>query len=46
VFYQKPTKLELRAIFDILKEGGGSEPGFINGEAAKKRAPWFAGLNP
>jgi hypothetical protein len=28
--------------FDISN----SEPGFINGEAAKKRAPWFAGSNP
>lgn len=28
--------------FDISN----SEPGFINGEAAKKRAPWFAGANP
>jgi len=46
VFYQKPSKLELRAIFDIIKEGGGSEPGFINGEAAKKRAPWWQTTNP
>jgi hypothetical protein len=25
---------------------GGSEPGFINGAAARKRAPWFRGVNP
>jgi ribonucleoside-triphosphate reductase len=46
VFYSKPTTWELRYIFDKMVEAGGSEPGFINGEAAKKRAPWFKGVNP
>lgn len=46
VFYQRPSKLELRAIFDIIKEGGGSEPSFINGEAAQRRAPWWKVGNP
>jgi ribonucleoside-triphosphate reductase len=45
-FYQKPTRLELRAIFDMIQEGGGSEPGFINGQAALRRAPWWKGVNP
>ena len=27
-------------------DSGGSEPGFINGQAALKRAPWFKGVNP
>jgi ribonucleoside-triphosphate reductase len=27
-------------------DAGGSEPGFINAEAAKRRAPWFKGVNP
>lgn len=46
VFDKKPTTWELRYIFDKMVEAGGSEPGFINAEAAKKRAPWFKGVNP
>ena len=46
VFYNKPTKWELSHIFNKVVEAGGSEPGFINGEAALKRAPWFKGVNP
>jgi len=46
VFYKKPTKGELEEMFEIMISGGGSEPGFVNGEAALKRAPWFKGLNP
>lgn len=46
VFYRKPTVNELNDIFDLITEAGGSEPGFINGEAALKRAPWFKGCNP
>jgi len=29
-----------------MMDAGGSEPGFINAEAAKRRAPWFKGVNP
>lgn len=29
-----------------MVDSGGSEPGFINGQAATKRAPWFKGVNP
>lgn len=46
VFYEKPTKLELRGLFEMMLEAGGSEPGFINGAAARERAPWFKGVNP
>jgi ribonucleoside-triphosphate reductase len=46
VFWQRPSRLELRGIFDLIEEGGGSEPGFINGEQARMRAPWFQGVNP
>ena len=46
IFYQKPSKLELRGLFNMMLEAGGSEPGFINGEEALRRAPWFKGLNP
>lgn len=46
VFYHKPTKRELRGIFSQMVDSGGSEPGFVNGVAAKKRAPWFKGMNP
>lgn len=46
LFYSKPTKWELSHIFTKILEAGGSEPGFINAEAALKRAPWFKGVNP
>jgi hypothetical protein len=46
VFYQRPSKLELRAIFDMIREGLGSEPGFVNGEAAQRRAPFWKITNP
>jgi len=46
VFYERPTKLELRGLFQMMLDAGGSEPGFINGASALKRAPWFKGLNP
>jgi len=29
-----------------MEQSGGSEPGFVNGEAALSRAPWFRGSNP
>jgi ribonucleoside-triphosphate reductase len=46
VFKQKPTIKELENIFKLMVDSGGSEPGFINGQAATKRAPWFKGCNP
>ena len=46
VFYHRPSKDELTDIFNLMIECGGSEPGFINGQAALKRAPWFKGVNP
>ena len=46
LFNHKPTKRELRGIFSQMLDSGGSEPGFVNGTHAKKKAPWFSGLNP
>jgi len=46
IFWNKPTKEQLDELFTIIRDSGGSEPGFINGEAARKRAPWFKGVNP
>jgi ribonucleoside-triphosphate reductase len=46
VFKEKPTRQELKHIFDIMQEAGGSEPGFINEQEALRRAPWFKGANP
>jgi len=45
-FKTKPTKKQLEGIFKLMQEAGGSEPGFINMEAALRRAPWFSGVNP
>lgn len=46
LFYNKPSKWELYHVMQKMQEAGGSEPGFINAEAALKRAPWFKGVNP
>lgn len=46
LFYQKPQKHQLEDIFKMITDSGGSEPAFINAEAASKRAPWFKGVNP
>ena len=46
LFKQRPSRDQLKEIFDLMVRSGGSEPGFINGEAATKRAPWFKGVNP
>lgn len=46
VFFEKPSKAELYGIFSLMERAGGSEPGFVNGAAARKRGPWFKGFNP
>ena len=46
LFKSKPLRREMEAIFDMMVAAGGSEPGFINGQTAAKRAPWFKGVNP
>jgi len=46
LFNRKPSHTELSQIFQLMVDSGGSEPGFINGVAARKRAPWFKGVNP
>lgn len=46
LFNVRPTRAQLEEIFNLMAEGGGSEPGFINAVAARERAPWFATMNP
>ncbi|RLF42988.1 MAG: ribonucleoside-triphosphate reductase, adenosylcobalamin-dependent, partial [Thermoplasmata archaeon] len=46
MFHHKPSRNELINIFDMMIDSGGSEPGFINIETAKKRAPWTNFVNP
>ena len=46
VFKEKPVYTDLRKIFDLMADAGGSEPGFINAVEATRRAPWFSGCNP
>ena len=46
VFNKKPERHELESIFALMQAAGGSEPGFVNGETARKRAPWWKGVNP
>jgi ribonucleoside-triphosphate reductase len=46
LFNHKPSRDELRDILQLMVDSGGSEPAFINGVTATKRAPWFKGVNP
>jgi ribonucleoside-triphosphate reductase (formate) len=46
LFKSKPSKADLEYIFKLMVDAGGSEPGFINGQTAAHRAPWFKGVNP
>ena len=46
LFRNKPTRQELEHLFGLMLDSGGSEPGFINGAEAERRAPWFKGCNP
>lgn len=46
IFWQQPTRERLESIFQKIVDSGGNEPGFINGEAARLRAPWFETANP
>ena len=46
VFWDRPTKAKIREMMQLIARSGGSEPGFINGVAARRRAPWFLGCNP
>lgn len=45
-FMEKPSSEQLKHIFDLMEDAGGSEPGFINGQVARQRAPWWYGCNP
>ena len=46
VFNDTPERQDLEYVFQLMQEAGGSEPGFINGVEARRRAPWFKGCNP
>lgn len=46
VFNKKPSREQLVDIFNMMEAAGGSEPGFINAQTARQRAPWFFGVNP
>jgi adenosylcobalamin-dependent ribonucleoside-triphosphate reductase len=46
LFWERPSKLELLGMFQLMLIGGGSEPGFANAAEAKRRAPWFELFNP
>lgn len=46
LFWEKPSRGRLEEIFSDILRAGGNEPGFINAEAARLRAPWFATSNP
>lgn len=46
VFWNKPSKSELKDWFAKINRGGNGEPGLINGHQLRARAPWAVGMNP
>jgi ribonucleoside-triphosphate reductase len=46
MFKSYPTHADIKLLFDLMQEAGGSEPGFINMVEGKRRAPWISGVNP
>lgn len=46
IFWDRPSKSELTNWFEKINRGGNGEPGMINGEQMKARAPWSIGMNP
>jgi len=45
-FRSRPTRMQIEELFGMMEAAGGSEPGFINFEEGKRRAPWMSGVNP
>ncbi len=46
IFWNRPTKKDLANWFEKINRGGNGEPGLINGQQLKSRAPWAIGMNP
>lgn len=46
IFWKKPGYEELTAWFQKINKGGNGEPGLINGQQLRARAPWAVGMNP
>ncbi len=46
LFFNKPTRPELREFFEMINQGGNGEPGLVNAKHMVDRAPWAKGLNP
>lgn len=46
IFWKKPNKEELTGWFNKINLGGNGEPGLINGQQLRARAPWAVGMNP
>lgn len=46
LFTRKPTRYELKNVFRLMEDAGGSEPGFINMVEAQRRAPYCHTFNP
>lgn len=45
-FRRKPTYEELSRLLHIMRDNGNGEPGIINGQTMKRRAPWADLVNP
>lgn len=45
LFWSRPSRERIRELLYYADSCGG-DPGLINGEAARHKAPWFQGVNP
>ena len=45
-FQSTPSRAQIEELFGLIVDSGGSEPGFRNAAAARRRAPWSRGTNP
>ena len=46
MFERRPDYPEFATVMDKVRDGGNGEPGILNAEAARRRRPWFEGVNP
>lgn len=46
LFWERPERARLEALFATMVRSGGNEPGFANAAEARRRAPWFWTFNP
>jgi len=46
VFNDHPGRRAILSTLETMHATGGGDPGMVNGAEARRRAPWFSGVNP